>query len=157
MKIMATSCRRSHACSATLSDPNPVAGHCWPTPLPETPGYSQASLGQSFVGSLLLSPGSCCTQGFVYALPPRVCIPVLCKFWWLYGGLMVTSSKRAYATPKSGAPRAPVPEAVHCWPIPLQETLKHRSGSDSKGSLGPGVHKVCLSPLRVSGGYGVWF
>ena len=26
--------------------------------LPETPGHSQASLGQSLVGSLLLSPGS---------------------------------------------------------------------------------------------------
>ena len=31
-------------------------------PLLETPGYSQASLGQSLVGSLLLSPGSWCTQ-----------------------------------------------------------------------------------------------
>ena len=41
---------------------------CWPTPLPETPGHSQASLGQSLVGSLLLSPGSWCTR-FVWALP----------------------------------------------------------------------------------------
>ena len=32
-------------------------------PLPETPGHSQASLAQSLVGSLLLSPGSQCTQG----------------------------------------------------------------------------------------------
>ena len=31
-------------------------------------------------------------------------------------GLMVTSSKRAYAIPKSAAPRAPVPVAVHCFP-----------------------------------------
>ena len=29
-------------------------------------------------------------------------------------GLMVTSSKRAYAIPKSAAPRAPVPPAVPC-------------------------------------------
>ena len=36
--------------------------------LPETPGHSLASLGQSLVGSLLLSPGSWCTQGFVCAL-----------------------------------------------------------------------------------------
>ena len=28
--------------------------------------------------------------------------------------LMATSSKRAYAIPKSASPRAPVPEAVHC-------------------------------------------
>ena len=29
-------------------------------------------------------------------------------------GLMVTSSKKAYAIPKSAAPGAPVPAAVHC-------------------------------------------
>ena len=29
-------------------------------------------------------------------------------------GLMATSSKRAYAKPKSAAPRAPVPAAGHC-------------------------------------------
>ena len=69
-------------------------------------------------------------------------------------GLMVTSSKRAYAIPRSAAPRAPVPVAVHCWPIPPQETLKHSSVSVSVGSLGPGAHKVRLSPLSVSGGYG---
>ena len=72
-------------------------------------------------------------------------------------GLMVTSSKRAYAIPRSAAPRAPAPVADHCWPIPLQETLKHLSGSVSVGSLGPDVHKVCLSPPSVSSGYGVWF
>ena len=44
---------------------------------------------------------------------------------------MVTSSKRAYAIPRSTAPRAPAPAAVHCWPIPLQETLKHSSVSVS--------------------------
>ena len=37
-------------------------------------------------------------------------------------GLMATSSKRAYAIPRSTAPRAPAPAAVHCWPVPLQET-----------------------------------
>ena len=41
--------------------------------------------------------------------PPGVCFPVLCKFWLLCGGLMATSSKRAYATPRSAAPRAPAP------------------------------------------------
>ena len=57
MKIM-TSFKRSHARTAALSAPHPAAGHRRPTPLPETPGHSQASLGQSLVGSLLLSPGS---------------------------------------------------------------------------------------------------
>ena len=64
-------------------------------------------------------------------------------------GLMVTSSKRAYAIPKSAAPRVPVPAACYCWPIPPQETLKH--SSVSVGSLGLGVHKVCLNPLSISG------
>ena len=69
--------------------------------------------------------------------------------------LMATSSKRAYATPKSTALRAPASAAVHCWPVPPQETLKHSSGSVSVGSLGLGVHEVCLSPLSISGRYGV--
>ena len=39
---------------------------------------------------------------------PRVCFPGLCKFWWLCGGLRVTSSMSAYAVTKSAAPRAPL-------------------------------------------------
>ena len=48
-------------------------------------------------------------------------------------GLMATSSKRYYAIPKPASPRAPVPAAVHCWPIAPQETLKHSSVSVSWG------------------------
>ena len=86
MKIMVTSFKRSHVHTATLSALNPAADHCWPTSLQETPGHSQASLGQSLSGSLLLSPGSWCAQGFVCALQESVS-PVLCKFWWLYCGV----------------------------------------------------------------------
>ena len=50
--------QRSHAHSGTLSAPNPAAGHRQPTPLPETPGHSQASLSQTLVRSLLLCSGS---------------------------------------------------------------------------------------------------
>ena len=57
MKIMVTSFKTSHAHTATLSAPNHAAGHR-PTPPPETPGHSQASLGQSLMGSMLLSPGA---------------------------------------------------------------------------------------------------
>ena len=56
MKIVATSFKRSHACTAALSAPNPAAGHHRPTPPPETPGHSCACLGQSLVGPLLPSP-----------------------------------------------------------------------------------------------------
>ena len=86
MKIMATSFKKSHAPTAALSAPNPATGHCQPTPLPETPGHSQASLSQSLVGPLLLSPGSWCTQGFLCVLQESVSL-VLCKFCWLYGGV----------------------------------------------------------------------
>ena len=80
---------------------------------PETPGHSQASLGQSLVGSLLLSPGSWYVQGSVCAhqeLVSQSCVSS--------GGSMVgsvaTSSKRACAIPRSTAPRALVPPVVHC-------------------------------------------
>ena len=36
--------------------PGPAAGHHRLMPPPETPGHSQASLGQSLVGSFLLAP-----------------------------------------------------------------------------------------------------
>ena len=86
MKIMAVSFKRSPACTGTLNAPDHVAGHCRPTPPPEASGHPQASLGQSLVGSLLLSTGSWYAQGFVCALQESVS-PVLCKFWGLYCGV----------------------------------------------------------------------
>ena len=86
MKIVVTSFKRSHACTASLSAPSPAAGHCQPTSLPETPGHSWASLSQSLVGSLLLFPGSWYAQSSVCTHQESVS-PVLCKFWKLYGGV----------------------------------------------------------------------
>ena len=112
MKIMGTSFKKSHARTAALSAPNPATGHRRPTPLLEPPGHSQASLGQSPVGSLLLSPESWCAQDFV---PSKSMFP---QSYVSSGssvvGLMATSSKRAFATSRSAVPRAPVPVAVHC-------------------------------------------
>ena len=142
-------------CNATLTAPNP-APICWS--LLETPGYSRASLGQTLVGSLLFvgSPVSCCVWGSVYAL--QVSIFQSCVISGSSTvGLMETFSKRAYAIPQSAAPRAPALVSVHCWPVPPQEMLKHSSVSVSVGSLGPGAHEVCWSPLSVSGRNGVWF
>ena len=110
MKIIETSFKRFHAHTAAISASDPAAGHHRPTPLPETPGHSQASLAQSLVGSLLLSPGSWCTQGFVCALQESVSLSSGCPMV----GLMVTSSRRAYAIPRSTAPRAPASAASHC-------------------------------------------
>ena len=55
--------------TATFSAPNPAAGHRRPTPAPETPRHSQASLGQSLVGSLLLGPGRSPAQ---MEIPPMI-------------------------------------------------------------------------------------
>ena len=69
----------TYANTVVFSAPDPTAGHCQPTPPPETPGHSRASLAQSLVGTLLLSPGSCCTQGFI-CVPQESVSPVLWKF-----------------------------------------------------------------------------
>ena len=125
-------CRHCHT-----QCPQPWGGHCIPMPPPKTPGHSQASLGHSLVESLLLSPGSWCAWGSVCALQESIS-PVLCKFWWLYGG--VNGDLRPLLTcPSTGD----------------SQTLKRRSGSLSVES--PGVHKFCLSPPSVSGRCGVWF
>ena len=82
---MVTSFKRSHACTATFGAPNPAAGHQQLTPLLETSGHSQASLGQSPMGPLFPSPGSGCTRHCLRR--PRVFFPVLCKFSQLCGGV----------------------------------------------------------------------
>ena len=80
MVVMVTSFKRTYDHTVEFSVPYLTAGNCQPTPLPETPGHSQASLTQSLLGTLLLSPGSWCTQGFVCALQEPVS-PVLQKFY----------------------------------------------------------------------------
>ena len=87
--------------------------------------------------------------------PPRVYFLVVCKFWQLYGGVNGNIPKRAYVIPMSAVLRAPVPAADHRQLVPPQEMLKHSSVSVSVGSLGPGVHKVCLSSLSISSGNGI--
>ena len=153
MKIMATSFKRSDAGTATLSAPNPAAGHCQPTPPPETPGHSRASLSQSLVGSLLLSLGSWCAQGWL--CPPRVYFPVLCKFWQLYGGVNGDLLQEGLFHTKICCTQSLCP----CGrPLPTcisTGDTQTRSVSVSVGSLGPGVLKVYLSPLSISGRNGV--
>ena len=148
MKIMVTSLKISHTCTATLSAPNSAAGHDQSTPPLETPGHSKASLGQSLLGSLLLFPGSWCRQGSICTLQESISQSCVSSASSVVG-LMATSSKRAYAIPKSAAPRAPTPAAVHCWPAPPQETLQHSSVSVSVG-LWVLVCTRCVWALWVS-------
>ena len=116
-----------------------------PPPINAFAGGSQTLTGKSPVWSLFLSSGSWCRK-FFCALQESICQSCVSSGSSMVG-LMVTSSKRTYAIP-----RAPVPAADHCQPVPPQEMmLNHSSVSVSVGSLGPGAHKVCLSPLSVSG------
>ena len=154
-KILVTSFKRSHAGTATLSAPDPASR---PPPTRASAGDSWVTYREVWVSrwwghcSCLLGPG----VHTVLFVPCKSLIPQTCvSSGGCMVGLMATSSKRAYAIPRSTAPRAPAPVAGPCWPVPLQETLKHSSGSVSVES--PGAHKVCLSPLSVSDGYGVWF
>ena len=85
MKIMATSFRRSHACTATLSAPTlhqATANPCLFLRLLDT----HRQVWNSLLWGQLLSSGSWCTQGFVCTLQESVSL-VLCKFWWIYGGV----------------------------------------------------------------------
>ena len=120
MKIMVTSFKRSQAHTSTLSAPDLAAGHHRPTPPWETPGPSQASLGQSLLGSLLLSPGSWCTR-FCVCLQESVS-PVLCEFWQLHGGA-------------NGPLRGlmPCPGLLHPAPCPCgRPLLTHTSTGDTQ-------------------------
>ena len=105
----------AHACTTALSAPNHVAGWCQHTPLLVTPGYSQASLGQSLVGSLLLSPGFGLHK--VLFVPSKSLFIQSCvSSGSSMVGLMVTSSKGAYAMPRSAAPRVSARGMGQRWP-----------------------------------------
>ena len=148
MKIMVPSFKRSHVLTATLSALDPAAGHHQPTPLPETPGHSEASLGQSLVRSLLLSPGSWCAEGFVCALQESVSL-VPCKFWRLYGRVngnlfqedlcdtQVCCTQSPYSGGKALLTRTSAEDT---------QTLRGKYGSVSVES--PGVHKVLFEPSK---------
>ena len=79
---MATSFKRSRARTAALCAPDPVASHHWPTPLPEIPGHSQASLGQSLVGMQIRCKAACRWRLCFLVLhlgpkPSRAMLPIL--------------------------------------------------------------------------------
>ena len=120
MRIMATSFKRSHdallrsvppECSlkqATLkraTDAPPLCGRVLDT---------HGRVWVSFLWghrSFLLGPGA----HKVLFVPSKSLFSQSCvSSGGSMGGLMVTSSKRAYAIPRSAAPRAPAPVTGHC-------------------------------------------
>ena len=152
MKMMVTSFQRSRARTATLRAPTLQQAAADP----HLPGDSWTLPGES-------GPVSCGVPApFSWVLVHKVCLcpPESVSQSWVSShgsmvGLMATSFQRAYATPRSVAPRAPAPAAGHCWPVPPQETLKHSSLSVSVGVSGSSWAQGLFGPLSVSGGDGV--
>ena len=97
----------------------------------ETPGHSQANLGQSLVGSLLVSPWSWCTQDFISALQASVA-PILYKFWWLHGGFNGDFLQEVLCHTQVCCTQSPCPcdrSLLTCTSTGDTQTLKGRSGS----------------------------
>ena len=113
---------------------------------------SRTHTSKSPMGSLLLSPGSWCTS-FWCALHESISQSYISSGFSIVG-LMATSFKRTYAIL---TPKVPDHAPDHCQPVPPPEMLKHSFVSVSVRSLGPGMEKVCLGPLRVSGSNRGWF
>ena len=98
------------------------------------------------MGSLLLSPGSWCTQDFVCALQESVS-PVLCKFRWLYGGVNGNLHQEGLCHTQVCCTQSPCPcgrPLLTCTFTGDTQTLKGRSGSVSVGS--PGAYKILFEP-----------
>ena len=136
IKIMMTSFKRSHAGTAILSAPNPAAGHHQPMPPLRFLDLHRQVWVSLLWGHGSFSCGFWCIHCSVCALQKSIS-PVLCKSGSSMVGLMVTSSRRAYAIPRSTACRVP---ALHS---PL---LTHTSSGDTK-------IQFCLSLCWVSGSW----
>ena len=168
---MVTSFKRSHACTATLTAPNPAAGHtdpwlCWR--LLDT--HRQVWVSLLWVHcSFLLGPGAHKVLfGPSKSLFSQSCVSSGSSLM----GLMVTSSKRTLAVPKSAAPRAPSLRqctgfpltrwlllickqqlfvTVHISPtaqrVPAVSSLWGFFGSHSQASLSSYIHRCLLSDL----------
>ena len=112
MKIMATSFKRSHAHTATFSLPTLQQATADPRlhqRLLDTHGKVWLSLLWGHC-SFLLGPGA----HKVLFVPSKGLLPQsYVSFGGSMVGLMVTSSKKAYAIPRSAAPRAPASMAGH--------------------------------------------
>ena len=114
IKIMGTSYKKSHTCTAAASMP-PTLQQA--TADPRLCQRHMDTHGQVWVSllwghcSFLLGPDAYKLL-FVpsQSLFPQSCVSSVGSMV----GLMATSSKRAYAIPRSTSPRAPALAAVHC-------------------------------------------
>ena len=135
-----------HACTAKVPDPNHAAGHHNPRlhrRLPDT--HRQISCGVTVPFSWVL----------VYQVllcPPRVYLPILCKFWQLCGGvngdLLQENLSHTYTQSTCPCGR-PLPTCTSTGDAQTQFCLS------LCGVPRSWCTQVYLSPLRDSGGNGV--
>ena len=101
--------------------------------------------------SFLLGPGT----HNVLLVPSKSLFPspvyVLAALGRINGDLL----QEGLCHPQVCCTQSPCPCGRPLLTVLSQEMLRHSSVSVSVGSLGPGAHKVCLSPLSVSGRNGV--
>ena len=81
--------------------------------------------------------------------PPRVCFPVLCKFWRFCGGVNSDLLQEGLCHSQVCCTQSPCP----CGRPLLTRTST--GDTQTQFCLSPGAHTVCLSPLSISGGYWV--
>ena len=132
MKIMAISFKRSHLSIATLSAPNPAAGHGRPPPTHASARDSWTFTGKS--GSV-----SCGVTTFSWVL---VCtsfcfsknlFPQSCLLWQLYGGVNGDFLQKGLCHTQVCCTQSPCPRSSPLLTHTPQETLKPSSASVSVG------------------------
>ena len=145
---MATSFKKSHACTAALSAPNLAAGHLRSMPPLYTPGHSRACLDQSLMGFF---SGSWCTHGFVCALQESVS-PVLCKFWWLYGRVNGDLLQEGLCHTQVYCTQSPCPcnsaLLTRTFSGDTQTVLSQSLWGHCSFLLGPGANKILFVPFK---------
>ena len=151
VKIMVTSFKKSHAAllhsvPPTLQRTTAYPCLCWR--LLDTHGHS---VDTQICVSLLW--GHC---SFLLSLsvqkvclcPPRVCFPVLCKFWWLYGGVNGYLLQEGLCHTQVCCIQSPCP----CG----RPLLTHTSAGDTQTQFwlsfcGLGMHFMPFPGLSISG------
>ena len=132
MKIMATSFKRSYAC--TVHSVPPALQQA--TMNPHSTGNSWTLIGKSgSVSCGITAPFSwvlVCTR--LCLCPPRDYFPVLCKFWQLYGRVNGDLLQEGLCHPQVCCTQ-PYPSLQHPEPLPLWQSTTdpylHRRHSDT--------------------------
>ena len=138
--------------------------HC-PQPCSRAPqthasaGYSWTLLGKS--GSVSCGVTAPLSWVLVHTrvclCPSRVYFPVLCKFWQLCGGVNGNFLQEGLCHTQVCCTLSSCPCSSPPLPLTSTRDTQTLSASVSVGSLGPGAHKVCMSPLSIACMNGVRF